>query len=181
MNLVLYSQIPLADQLQIAESIFSQIPNREVRDRNNHHKPLDGHAGRIVILKNEAEPQMTILWQSPALPQMSRQKPELLIEYLLGHIGIGSLEYYLKGRGLATSIAVGTETFQEYCLHALLIMMTSEGAKKTSEIVSDVYRYIIEMRNMSPTQYSSYWMEHSKILNINFNFNIKKDSTETVR
>ena len=180
MNLVLYSSVPLEKQLEMAEIIFSQIPNREVRERNNNHKPLDSHAGRIVIFKSEV-PRMAIIWQSPALKQMSREKPELLIEYLLTHTGKGSLEYFLKGHGLVTSIIVTSENFQEYFMYYLNFMITPEGAKKTSEIVSALCRYMFKLRDMSPTQYSSYWMEHSKVLKINFDFINNNGPTATVQ
>ena len=180
MNLVLLSEISLENQLKMAESIFSKIPNREVRERNKHQKPLDSHAGRILIFKNKT-PHIIITWQSPTLKEMSREKPQLLIKYLLTHTGKGSLDYFFKGLGLATSITITTEDFLDYIMYYLIIMITPEGAKKTSEIVSGVYRYILKLRDMSPTQYNSYWIEHSKVLNIKFNYVNKNGPSETVQ
>ena len=179
MNLVLYSDIPLENKSKMAESIFSIIPNREIRERNNHQNPLDSHAGRIVIYTNQAT-RIVIIWQSPALKQMSREKPELFIKYLLTHGGKGSLHYFLTRHGLAMSMAVSSEEFRDYFMYYLKISLSLKGANKTSEIVSVVYRYILKLRDMSPTQYSSYWMEHSKMLKINFNYINKYGPVETV-
>ena len=177
MNLVLYSETPLEDQYKMAESIFSKIPNREVRERSNHQRPLDSHAGRILIFKHEV-PRITIVWQSPALKQMSREKPELFIKYLLSHTGKRSLAYFLKEHGLATSFEIDSNDFQDCFMYSLSITLSHENAKKISEIVSVVYRYISKLRDMSPTQYSSYWIEHSEVLKINFNFNRPRESAK---
>ena len=179
MNLVLYSNIPLENQSIMAERIFSKIPNREIRERSNYQKPLDSHAGRILIFRNKV-PHIVIIWQSPALKQMSRDKPELLIKYLLTHGGKGSLDYFLTEHGLATSIILTSEEFRDSFMYYLNISLSLKGAKNTSEVVSVVYQYILKLRDMSHPQYGSYWMEHLNMLNINFNYVNKYRPMETV-
>ena len=175
MNLVLYGDGPLEEQFKLAESIFSKIPNREVRKRNNHQKPLDSHAGRILIFKNEL-PRITILWQSPALKQMSREKPERFIKYLLRHSGKGSLAYFLKEHGLSMSLEINSQAYRDYLTYLLQLKLPQEDVKKTSEIISVVYRYISKLRNMSPTQYSSYWIEYLEMKKLSFKFSRPRES-----
>ena len=169
MNLVLHSGIPLETQLEIVESIFSEIPNREVWQFNHRQKPLDHHAGRILIFKFKI-PHMIIVWQIPAMIKLRTEKPEQLIKYLLSHAGKGSLSNFLKRQGLATSFTFYSDNFRDYSINYLIVDLTREGVKKTSEIVAIVYRYMFKLRTMSPFQYVLYWVEHSKVLNINFDY-----------
>ena len=169
MNLVLYSSIPLETQLTIAASLFSEIPNIEVWQTYHQQKPLDNHTGRIVIFKTEL-PHMVIVWQTTFIMKQSREKPEKLINYLLSHVGKGSLSNFLKRSGLATSITITSENLQDHFMYYFNVELTQRGARKTSEIVSVVFKYISKLRAMSPSQYRSYWIEHSKVLNINFDF-----------
>ncbi|KAM1341394.1 hypothetical protein ACFX2F_005852 [Malus domestica] len=116
---------------------------------------------------------LNLTWTFPCLHQDYLKKPEDYLAHLLGHEGRGSLHFYLKTRGWATSLSagVGDEGMQRSSVayvFRMSIHLTDSGLEKISEIICYVYQYIKLLHQVSPQEWI--FRELQDIGNMDFRF-----------
>ncbi|KAM1254836.1 hypothetical protein ACFX14_029000 [Malus domestica] len=116
---------------------------------------------------------LNLTWTFPCLHQDYLKKPEDYLAHLLGHEGRGSLHFYLKTRGWATSLSagVGDEGMHRSSVayvFRMSIHLTDSGLEKISEIICYVYQYIKLLHQVSPQEWI--FRELQDIGNMDFRF-----------
>ncbi|KAM2047075.1 hypothetical protein ACFX1T_005783 [Malus domestica] len=116
---------------------------------------------------------LNLTWTFPCLHQDYLKKPEDYLAHLLGHEGRGSLHFYLKTRGWATSLSagVGDEGMHRSSVayvFRMSIHLTDSGLEKISEIICYVYQHIKLLHQVSPQEWI--FRELQDIGNMDFRF-----------
>ncbi|KAA0033496.1 nardilysin-like [Cucumis melo var. makuwa] len=128
------------------------------------------------LYKLEAVEDVHILdlaWTLPCLQHNYLKKPEDYIAHLLGHEGKGSLHFFLKAKGWATSLSAGVgddgmcRSSMAY-VFGMSIYLTDSGKEKIFEIIGYVYQYLKLLRQISPQEWI--FRELQDIGNMEFRF-----------
>ncbi|GJW35857.1 insulinase family protein [Tanacetum coccineum] len=131
-------------------------------------------AGKIYRLEAVKDVNMLDLqWTLPCLRKDYMKKAEDYLSHLIGHEGRGSLLFFLKAKGWATSISagVGDDGMQrssiayvfDMCIH-----LTDSGLDKINEIIGFVYQYIKLLRQVPPQEWI--YRELQDVANMDFTF-----------
>uniref|UniRef100_A0A5B7A3B8 Putative nardilysin isoform X1 n=1 Tax=Davidia involucrata TaxID=16924 RepID=A0A5B7A3B8_DAVIN len=131
-------------------------------------------AGKLYRL--EAVKDVHILnlsWTLPCLRKDYLKKSEDYLAHLIGHEGKGSLHFFLKARGWATSISagVGDEGMHRSSIayiFGLSIHLTDSGLEKIFEIIGFIYQYLKLLRQVCPQEWI--FKELQDIGNMEFRF-----------
>nr|XP_027190387.1 nardilysin-like isoform X2 [Cicer arietinum] len=116
---------------------------------------------------------LDLSWTLPSLHQEYLKKPEDYLAHLLGHEGRGSLLFFLKAKGWATSLSagVGDEGIYRSSIAYVFVMsihLTDSGAEKIFDIIGFVYQYLNLLRQNSPQEWI--FKELQNIGNMEFRF-----------
>lgn len=128
------------------------------------------------IYRLEAVKDVHILdlsWTLPCLRKDYTKKAEDYLAHLIGHEGRGSLLFFLKAKGWATSISagVGDDGMHRSSIayvFGMSIYLTDSGLEKIHEIIGFVYQYIKLLRQNSPQEWI--YKELQDIANMDFTF-----------
>ncbi|KAG5514985.1 hypothetical protein RHGRI_036132 [Rhododendron griersonianum] len=131
-------------------------------------------AGKLYRL--EAVKDVHILnlsWTLPCLRKDYLKKSEDYLAHLIGHEGKGSLLFFLKAKGWATSMCagVGDEGMHRSLIayiFGMSIHLTDLGLEKIFEIIGYVYQYLQLLRQVSPQEWI--FKELQDIGNMEFRF-----------
>jgi len=171
MNLVVYSDKDLKSQWEMVTNYFSKIPVRKVSFVNYTHMPYYKHLSRIVIYyQNNPLSYLSIMWQTPSLRKHNRYRIYELIENYMEHRGNGSIGKLLQSSGLATKLYMDNENTDQFNLFHLSVLLTNEGLKKCSHVVSVIYKYINILKSLSYSQFILYWKKYIQMAQIKFDF-----------
>ncbi|KAL6576257.1 hypothetical protein OROHE_000038 [Orobanche hederae] len=101
---------------------------------------------------------LNLSWTLPSLRKDYLKKAEDYLAYLLGHEGRGSLHFFLKAKGWATSISadVGDDGIHRSTIayiFGMSIRLTDSGVEKIFEIIGVVYQYLKLLRQDSPKEW----------------------------
>ncbi|KAL3530974.1 hypothetical protein ACH5RR_010296 [Cinchona calisaya] len=154
--------------------LFSNIKKGiQIKAESKRELPV-WKAGKIYWLQAVKDLHILDLsWTLPSLRHDYLKKAEDYLAHLLGHEGSGSLLFYLKARGWATSISagVGDEGMQRSAIayiFSMSIHLTDSGLEKIFEIIGFVYQYIKLLRQVSPQEWI--FKELQDIGNMDFQF-----------
>ncbi|KAL8549034.1 hypothetical protein ACS0TY_008056 [Phlomoides rotata] len=116
---------------------------------------------------------LDLSWTLPSLRKDYLKKAEDYLSHLLGHEGRGSLLFFLKSRGWASSISagVGDEGMSHSSIAYIFDMsihLTDSGLEKIFDIIGYVYQYIKLLRQDSPQEWI--FKELQDIGNMEFRF-----------
>ena len=145
MKLVLYSNIPLDQQEQIAKDKFSSIVDKQVQipklDDPIPYRPED--LGYFVKMKTVMElHEINFLWMYKYYGD-DHTKPMKYISHILAHEGENSILSFLIREGLATSLYAG---FQHRCKAItyieISITLTKKGFENYQKVIEIVYAMI---------------------------------------
>ncbi|MFS7964629.1 putative insulysin [Helianthus anomalus] len=139
-------------------------------------------AGKIYRL--EAVKDVHILdlsWTLPCLRKAYVKKAEDYLAHLIGHEGRGSLLFFLKAKGWATSISagVGDDGMQRSSVayvFGMSIHLTDSGLEKIYEIIGFVYQYLKLLRQVGPQEWI--YRELQDIANMDFTFTEEQPQDE---
>ncbi|XP_058075334.1 nardilysin-like isoform X3 [Magnolia sinica] len=128
------------------------------------------------IYRMEAVKDVNILnltWTLPCLNKEYLKKPEDYLAHILGHEGKGSLHFFLKAKGWATSLSagVGDEGMHRSSLvyiFAMSIYLTESGLKNVHEVIGVIYQYLKLLRQAGPQAWI--FKELQDIGNMEFRF-----------
>ncbi|XVE58917.1 hypothetical protein DITRI_Ditri05aG0001400 [Diplodiscus trichospermus] len=131
-------------------------------------------AGKLYRL--EAVKDVHILelrWTLPCLLQEYLKKPEDYLAHLLGHEGKGSLHYFLKAKGWATSLSAGVsddgmQRSSVAYIFSMSIHLSDSGLEKIFDIIGYVYQYLKLLRQLSPQEWI--FKELQDMGNLDFRF-----------
>ncbi|KAG9445281.1 hypothetical protein H6P81_016621 [Aristolochia fimbriata] len=113
------------------------------------------------IYRIEAVKDVNILhlsWTLPSLYKEYLKKPEDYIAHLLGHEGRGSMLFFLKDKGWATSLSagVGDEGMHRSTLAYVFVIsihLTESGLEQVYEVIGVVYQYLKLLRQVGPQEW----------------------------
>ncbi|XP_059626380.1 nardilysin-like isoform X1 [Cornus florida] len=131
-------------------------------------------AGKIYRLQAVKDVHiLNLTWTLPCLRKEYLKKSEDYLAHLIGHEGKGSLHFFLKAKGWATSISagVGDEGMHRSSIayiFGMSIHLTDSGLEKIHEIIGFVYQYIKLLRQVSPQEWI--FKELKDIGNMEFRF-----------
>ncbi|KAM6578444.1 hypothetical protein CsatB_030281 [Cannabis sativa] len=116
---------------------------------------------------------LDLTWTLPCLHKEYMKKPQDYIAHVLGHEGRGSLLFFLKAKGWATSLSagVGDEGMHHSSIayiFGMSIHLTDSGLEKIFEIIGFVYQYLKLLRQVSPQEWI--FKELQDIGNMDFRF-----------
>ncbi|XP_068634694.1 nardilysin-like [Aristolochia californica] len=131
-------------------------------------------SGKLYRL--EAVKDVNILhlsWTLPCLDKEYLKKPEDYLAHLLGHEGRGSVLFFLKDKGWATSLSagVGDEGMYRSSLAYVFVMsihLTESGLEQVYEVIGVVYQYLKLLRQVGPQEWV--FKELQDIGNMEFRF-----------
>ncbi|CAA0838104.1 Insulinase (Peptidase family M16) family protein [Striga hermonthica] len=166
------------ETLEVLESwvleLFSSVKKAHlVKPETSPDIPI-WKAGKLYWL--EAVKDVHILdlsWTLPSLRKDYKKKAEDYLAHLLGHEGRGSLHFFLKAKGWATSISAGVSDEGMYrssiaYIFGMSIYLTDSGLEKIFEIIGFVYQYLKLLREDSPKEWI--FKELQDIGNMEFRF-----------
>ncbi|KAL3625772.1 hypothetical protein CASFOL_030301 [Castilleja foliolosa] len=116
---------------------------------------------------------LDLSWTLPSLRKDYLKKAEDYLAHLLGHEGRGSLLFFLKAKGWATSISAGVSDEGMHrstiaYIFGMSIHLTDLGMEKIFEIMGFVYQYLKLLRQCSPQEWI--FKELQDIGNMEFRF-----------
>ncbi|KAI3760352.1 hypothetical protein L1987_50746 [Smallanthus sonchifolius] len=116
---------------------------------------------------------LDLSWTLPCLRKSYLKKAEDYLAHLIGHEGRGSLLFFLKAKGWATSISagVGDDGMQRSSVayvFGMSIHLTDSGLEKIYEIIGFVYQYLKLLRQVGPQEWI--YRELQDIANMDFTF-----------
>eukprot|EP01084_Bolivina_argentea_P304873 526609_1 len=128
---------------------------------------------KVVPIKERRE--LRLSWLMPSCYELTRTNPTSLLSYCLGDESKGSVLSLLKHKGYATGLMAGLGySLPEFALMRVTVYLTPQGLENWNEIVSIIYEYIACMRQLSEKQWHTYFIERSKVRQMNFNFKGKE-------
>ncbi|KAJ1297238.1 hypothetical protein BS78_01G362300 [Paspalum vaginatum] len=97
-------------------------------------------------------------WTLPCLHKEYMKKPEDYLAHLLGHEGKGSLLYFLKAKGWASSLSAGvgssgSQRSSYAYIFEMTIHLTDSGLKNVFEVVGAIYQYIKLLKQSEPQEW----------------------------
>ncbi|KAK8921222.1 Zinc-metallopeptidase, peroxisomal [Platanthera zijinensis] len=116
---------------------------------------------------------LDLSWRLPCLHKEYLKKPEDYLAHLLGHEGRGSLLFFLKCKGWATSLSagVGDEGMRRSSIAYIFVMsvhLTDSGLERINDIIGVVYEYIKLLRQSAPQEWI--FKELQDIANMEFRY-----------
>ncbi|MCL7024740.1 hypothetical protein MKW94_013598 [Papaver nudicaule] len=105
-------------------------------------------AGKVYRLQAVKDiHNLNLTWTLPCLRKEYLKKPEDYLAHLLGHEGKGSLLFFLKAKGYATSLSAGVGDDGMYrssiaYIFNMSIYLTDSGLEKVYEVIGIVYQYL---------------------------------------
>nr|DAD25800.1 TPA_asm: hypothetical protein HUJ06_027268 [Nelumbo nucifera] len=131
-------------------------------------------AGRIYRLEAVKDVHiLNLTWTLPCLHNEYMAKPEDYLAHLMGHEGRGSLLFFLKAKGWASSLSagVGDEGMNRSSvayIFGISIHLTDSGLEKVYEVIGVVYQYLKLLREAAPQEWI--FKELQDIGNMEFRF-----------
>ena len=163
MTLAIVAPQPIEELKQMVNEVFTSIPNRNVNKPENAWAgsvPFGNGNSVVPAFENVVEVvpvqdlrQLTITWpilynSEKDLEDARFYKTSLYVAHLLGHEGPRSLLSYLKRKGWANSVSVGSqEELSDFETIDLVVGLTSQGLESLDMIVETIYSYIAMIRD----------------------------------
>ncbi|CAL9778048.1 unnamed protein product [Musa acuminata subsp. burmannicoides] len=174
MKLVVIGGEPLDVLQEWVVELFSNIkagPPLRMSYKSNLPIWKVGKLYRLEAVKDVHILELT--WTLPCLHKEYLKKPEDYLAHLLGHEGRGSLLYFLKSKGLASSLSagVGDEGMRRSSIAYIFVIsiyLTDSGLEKFYEVIGFVYQYLKLLRQSTPQEWV--FKELQDIGNMEFRF-----------
>lgn len=177
MNLVLYSHLPLDQMEELAQSIFSDVKNKDL-PKFSYAKPAKFYSkaelGKLLLYKSINKiTKLQLQFALPSVIEHFRNKPLTIINHLIGHEGEGSLLSALIAKNLAFALSSGfTQLADNATMAVINISLTEEGFSRYEEVVLLVGQYISLLKQGIP---ESVFEEERIMKKIQFDFQQKTE------
>jgi len=105
-----------------------------------------------------------------------------MIQHFIEHYsGEGSLVRNLQNHALALNVRTTVERTYSHGLFYILIELTEEGVKKSSDIIKAIYAFISMLKATKKACFKAYWRNHIKVKQLNFDYMLNTDSFDYVK
>ncbi|KAJ9065136.1 metalloprotease [Entomophthora muscae] len=172
MNLVILGREPLHILKEMAISIFSQVPDKNITSPSIPGSPFAGNE-TIEVCVESVEPRNTMVLQFslPSQKAYYRENPVMFITHFLKHEGHGSLMETLKRMGWATSLAMYSEDNFDFSILEVGFRLTYLGLKNRHIIAQLFLEYVRLIKDRGVTK--EYFKEISLLHDLKFRFQEK--------
>eukprot|EP01083_Nonionella_stella_P081271 223770_1 len=127
----------------------------------------------VVPIKERRE--LRLSWLMPSCYDLTLTSPTSLLSYCLGDESKGSVLSLLKNKGYATGLVAGLGySLPEFALMRVTVYLTPQGLDEYKECCAIIYKYIDAMRQLTEKQWHNYFVERSKVRQMNFTFKGKE-------
>ncbi|MCG9696298.1 insulinase family protein [Shewanella sp. Isolate11] len=171
MTLCLVAPQPLARLLQLAQTYFNGVKNRQLT-KQYPDTPIYGAEQlkqQINIVPLKEQRRVAITFTLPAIEQFYKRKPLTFISHLLGYEGEGSLLSYLKHRGLASNLSAGGGVngynFKDYNIS---VQLTEKGLNQLDDIIQAAFEYLKLIKTQGLEQWR--YQERANLLKLAFKY-----------
>ncbi|KAF8911060.1 Metalloenzyme, LuxS/M16 peptidase-like protein [Gymnopilus junonius] len=175
-SLILFPSDSLDELADLANTLFSPIPNRgqEALPMIHEHPFGPEQKGTLVSVQTimsfyAVEISFPLEYQPP----FWRYKPINLISHFVGHEGPGSLHSYLKNKHWVTSLSSGPQNLARgFAMFKVTIHLTPDGFANYRSVILATHKYLALLRS---TQFEPFHhQEVAKLSTIRFRFAEKK-------
>ena len=179
MALVIVSDRPLSELASLAKKYFSDVASKERKAFEEAPKPVynqDKLPAFIEVKPLKNFKSLRLVFPTPSYRKFYEEKPFFHLAKLVGDEGKGSLLSSLKKRNLASSLAAGGESQEDFARFYLNIGLTDLGEKNVFEIIRSVFAYLhlVERDGIEEWRF----LENKKLAQIDFRYAEKYDSTD---
>jgi insulysin len=167
MKLVVMSKHPISTIKETVEKYFTNVPNRNLKGQLAIAPPPENWAGgQIIEMKSlESKNQLLITFPVPSFNPHWKEKPDLLLNKILGSKAKGSLLSQLKKMQLATTLSVSNFDMVDYGSNTSLVIfeieLTDKGGKLKSQVVAQALNYLAKIKEVG---YQNYTFEENKTM-----------------
>lgn len=157
MRLVVHSNLPIEKLRDLVVADFSGIPNADKKLFSTQiplvTPQMEGHILYVEPVKDARA--LTLIWSLPAdISLMTDTKPDVIIGYLLGYEGKGSLLELLKQEKLATALECGkmklNNTHSDFYME---ITLTDKGIHEIDTVIQRCFQALALFRQKGIPQY----------------------------
>ena len=180
MALCLYSNMPLAQQINLVEKLFKDVPKRENLEMPVYDivKPYDesylSYFYKVVPV--EDKDQLSFKWLFPFCENY-KAKPLKFFSSLFGHEGPNTLTACLKRENFITDLVSSAEdyakTFSEFSID---LTLTKKGFDNYKEVILIVLKYINIIKSKEIND--RYFIEVKNMRQIDFDYRNKKKADD---
>ena len=175
MNLCVYSNKSLEEQLKLVESLFSLVPKIDnfVMPRYDEIKPYDENnlAKFYKIIPVKEEDQIIFQWIMPFCSNYNA-KPLKYLSSLFGHEGPNTLTSALNKDNLCNSLTAGSGRYSKtYMILSITITLTKKGLENYREVILRTLKYVKTIKEKGINK--RYYEEEKQIGQVNFDFKQK--------
>ncbi|KAL6649880.1 hypothetical protein ACP70R_014104 [Stipagrostis hirtigluma subsp. patula] len=159
MKLVIIGGEPLDVLEDWTMELFSKVKTGPLLDISPKTDMPFWKSGKLYKLEAVRDVHSLCLsWTLPCLHKEYMKKPEDYLAHLLGHEGKGSLLYFLKAKGWASSLSAGvgsggSQRSSYAYIFEMSIRLTDSGLRNLFEVISAVYQYIKLLKQSEPQEW----------------------------
>ena len=159
MKLVIIGGEPLDTLEAWTMELFSEVkagPLLEISPKSDMPFWKSGKLYKLEAVRDVHS--LFLSWTLPCLHKEYMKKPEDYLAHLLGHEGKGSLLYFLKAKGWASTLSAGvgtggTQRSSYAYIFEMSIRLSDSGLKNLFEVITAVYQYINLLKQSEPQEW----------------------------
>eukprot|EP01083_Nonionella_stella_P042516 114815_1 len=179
MKLAIIGKEDIDTMTQKVNEVFTSIPNLKIKKPEYSHDVYNRDTFpalyKLVPIKEIRE--LRLNWIMDSCYTHTLERPTTLLSYCLGDESKGSVYSYLKELGLATGLSAGCKhSLPEFAVFHCSVSLTVQGLDRWQEVVSIIYEYIEQMKKITDTEWREYFVERSKMKEMNFTCKGKEKS-----
>ncbi len=182
MKLAMLSSAPLTEQQALAESYFSDIPDRPVdlpTIEPVYRKPLEGRYWFMKVKTIRDMRTLTLTFPSIRFHDHLEGKPGQIVASVLGHEGKGSLLSKLKEEGLALGLSAEADYgHPDLSSFDISVQLTKKGEKNYPRVIDFIFAYIQLLKKKGIEEYT--FKEAQTMAQINFDWRNPKEGMRHV-
>ncbi len=172
MKAVIYSNKPLAQLAEIAQTTFGRVKNRQASVPAIITPLVTDQQKGIIIHYVPAQPARQLRIEFPIANNSDkyRSKTDTLIGYLIGNRSKNTLSDWLQSQGLADSVsAVANPMSQGNAgMFTIGVSLTDQGLANRDRVIAAVFSYLNTLRARGIDK--RYFDEVARVLNLDFRY-----------
>ena len=178
MTLVIYSNQTIDKLKKLVLEDFSDVPKRKTEKLELPSPCLSpSYRGKICYIEPIQDiKELVLSWELPQrFNTYEKEKPELLIGYVLGHEGKSSLLAELKKQGLATSLSCGSSDFhKQNKFFSIDIKLTEKGLENVNQVIHLCFTAIENLQKSGIPRYV--FEEQKKAAELSYQYQSRADA-----
>lgn len=132
----------------------------------------------IKMVPTVSQSSLKLLWEIPPQERLYRSHPCDYVSHLLGHEAKGSVDYYLKKKGLASELIAGEGgmSFSGSSFFYVKVVLSEEGMDRVKEVGEAIFDFLNAMREAGPQKWA--WEEKERISRLRFDFKSRPNAAK---